>query len=148
MSSRIRFFSDNIDFAIKQKTLIRSWIGETILNEDRKLKDLNIVFCDDEILSDINRKYLKHNTLTDIVTFSLADDPEEISGEIYISIERVEDNAMKFDKTFVDEVNRVIIHGVLHLAGFDDKTIPEKKKMRMKEDFYLGRLGKSNGVTK
>lgn len=140
MSSGIRFFSENISFTIKQKALIRIWVLETVIAENKKLKDLNVIFCSDDILFEINRKYMKHNTLTDIITFNFGEEADDILGEIYISIERVEENAKKYKKQFENELHRVIIHGVLHLIGYKDKKSQEKKEMKEKEDYYLTKL--------
>jgi len=140
VSSGIRFFSENISFTIKQKALIRIWVLETVIAENKKLKDLNVIFCSDDILFEINRKYMKHNTLTDIITFNFGEEADDILGEIYISIERVEENAKKYKKQFENELHRVIIHGVLHLIGYKDKKSQEKKEMKEKEDYYLTKL--------
>ena len=113
---------------------------ETVIAENKKLKDLNVIFCSDDILFEINRKYMKHNTLTDIITFNFGEEADDILGEIYISIERVEENAKKYKKQFENELHRVIIHGVLHLIGYKDKKSQEKKEMKEKEDYYLTKL--------
>jgi len=98
---------------------------------------LNCVFCSDKYLVKLNNQYLKHNTLTDILTFDYSTDPESIHGEIYISIQRVKENAARFNESFDEELHRVIIHGVLHLTGYNDKSTTDKALMREKEEAYL-----------
>ena len=100
------------------------------------VKDLNFIFCDDEFLFEINNTYLRRDSLTDIITFDYSN-KNNISGDIFISIDRVKANALSFNESFEDELKRVIIHGVLHLLGYKDKSKKEKKIMREKEDFYL-----------
>jgi len=132
----IGFYTQNITFSLKKKKVIRSWLEEIIRSENKFPKNISIIFCDDTYLSEINRKFLNHETLTDIVTFdyNLGD---KISGDIFISIDRVGENATKFKKSFSDELCRVICHGVLHLSGYADKKQSEKLVMRAKEDHYL-----------
>jgi rRNA maturation RNase YbeY len=98
---------------------------------------INFIFCSDKYLHDINVKYLKHNTLTDIVTFDMSENEDFISGDIYISIERARENAREFGVLLKNEVRRLIVHGILHLAGYGDKTPKEKTVMTQKEDYYL-----------
>jgi probable rRNA maturation factor len=140
MISSIHFFSENIPYNIRGKTKIRKWIGETITAENSITGELCFIFCDDDYLYTINRKYLKHNTLTDIITFPLGHDQNIISGDIFISIQRVRENANLFKQRINDELHRVIIHGVLHLLGYNDSTKAEKKLMSAKEDYYLKKL--------
>jgi len=104
---------------------------------------LNYIFCSDEYLLDINKKFLKHDYLTDIITFDLSEQ-NGVTGEVYISLDRVRDNAKTFDSTFSDECLRVIIHGALHLCGYKDKNKIDKKEMRKKENFYLNIYKKSS----
>ncbi len=133
----INFYSEDIEFTISQPRKLSSWIRNTILKEKKKLKELNYIFCSDEHLRNINIQFLKHKTYTDIITFDNSEDRNKIEGDIYISIQRVEENAIKFKTSFEDELHRVIIHGVLHLLGYSDKTSIEKAAMRKKEDLYL-----------
>ncbi|MEM1120370.1 MAG: rRNA maturation RNase YbeY [Bacteroidota bacterium] len=121
--------------------MINAWIAQTIIKESKQLVALNFIFCDDEYLHKINVKYLDHDTLTDIITFPYSNDEQLIEGDIYISVQRVRANAQQFNVLFLQELHRVIIHGVLHLCGFGDKTDDEKKIMRSKEDFYIERIG-------
>jgi len=107
---------------------------------DYRAGKISFIFCDDPFLSEINVKYLKHKSLTDIITFSYHQGTNLISGDIYISVPRVMENAIKFKQTFEDELHRVIIHGVLHLMGHEDSTKMLKEEMRKKEDLCLAKL--------
>ena len=133
----IQFFEEDISFKLKQKTKVRQWIAETIIAEGFKLKKLNYIFCSDAYLLQINLQYLDHDTYTDIVTFDNSELEGNITGDIFISIERIRENAAKFEVTETNELHRVIIHGVLHLMGYKDKSAAAKKKMTQKEDYYL-----------
>ncbi|MFD1166030.1 rRNA maturation RNase YbeY [Sphingobacterium daejeonense] len=134
----IQFFSEDIDFTVKDKQKIRTWIGETIKAEGfKRVGELSFVFCSDAYLLEINRQYLNHDTFTDIVTFDSSEDEDVIAGDIFISVERIRENASKFSVSEKDELNRVIIHGVLHLCGYYDKKKEEKALMTEKEDYYL-----------
>ena len=145
----ILFFVEQTDFTLKQKTLIRKWIQSTILKEKKKPGKINYIFCPDEYLLHINKTFLDHDTLTDIVTFPTEanDNPltskskqNTINGEIYISIDRVKENAGNFNSELGQELRRVMIHGVLHLCGFGDKDPANAKKMRERENYYLDRF--------
>lgn len=135
----IRFFSEAIDFKLKQKTAIRHWIKESALAEGFKVGEISIVLCSDAYLLDINTQYLNHDTYTDIVTFDSSEHAGTIAGDIFISIDRIRENAKKFGVEERDELHRVIIHGVLHLCGYGDKKKAEKALMTEKEDFYLSK---------
>ena len=137
----IYFFEEDITYNLKQKTAVRQWITETITAEGYKLKELNYIFCSDRYLLQINQQYLKHDTYTDIITFDNSDTEKLIIGDIFISIERIRENAAKFNLPETDELHRVIIHGALHLLGYKDKTPVTKQKMTQKEDFYLNKRG-------
>ena len=147
----IRFFVEQIRITIAQKRLIRQWIQQAIEIEKKSLGEIHYIFCSDKYLLHINKTFLNHNTLTDIVTFPIeqsfnhlrSNQPannKSIGGEIYISIERVKENAKKFNTTQKQELLRVMIHGVLHLCGYGDKSAAQQKKMRHKEDYYLARF--------
>ena len=136
----IRFFTEDISFTLKDKNKLRKWIQVVIDNEGKLSGDLNYIFCSDDFLYKLNIEYLNHDTLTDIITFDLSEDADEISGEIYISIDRVKENAKKFKVSFYNELHRVMIHGILHLAGYHDKTQEEVSIMRGKEDKCLSLL--------
>ena len=135
----IHFFEEDITYKLKRKTLVRQWIAQTILAEGYKLKELNYIFCSDDYLLQINQQYLNHDTYTDIVTFDNSESEKVIIGDIFISIERIRENAKKFSTSETDELHRVIIHGALHLLGYKDKTPVTKQKMTQKEDFYLNK---------
>ena len=135
----IQFFEEDISFKLKNKTGVRQWVTDTLAAEDFKLKELNYIFCSDAYLLQINQQYLDHDTYTDIVTFDNSEVDGVIVGDIFISVERIRENAQKFEQTEIDELHRVIIHGALHLAGYTDKTADDKKKMTQKEDFYLSK---------
>ena len=130
------YFFDNISDSISE-TLFKTWIKKVIVSEKRKLGDIQYIFCDDNYLLNINSTYLNHDTLTDIITFSTSDSKEIISGEIYISAERITENSLIHSSSYNDELSRVIIHGILHLIGYDDHSTNDKKIMRSKEDYYL-----------
>lgn len=134
----IQFFSEDIDFTVKDKQKIRTWIAETIKAEGfKRVGELSFVFCSDAYLLEINKQYLNHDTFTDIVTFDSSEDEDVIAGDIFISVERIRENASKFSVSQKDELNRVIIHGVLHLCGYYDKKKEDKALMTEKEDYYL-----------
>jgi len=135
----ISFFEEDIQFKLKNKAHVRQWITETIVAEGYKLKELTYIFCSDAYLLQINQQYLDHDTYTDIVTFDNSEEEGKIVGDIFISIERIRENAQKFKVSETDELHRVIIHGVLHLLGYTDKTAVSKEKMTQKEDEYLSK---------
>ena len=135
--SSIHFFCEDLDFKLKNSRKTILWIKNSIRSEGKTLGELNFIFCSDNHLLEMNINYLRHNTYTDIITFDNSEEEEFISGDIFISIERVRDNASKFQKNLDNELHRVIIHGVLHLIGYLDKTLNNKTIMRGKEDAYL-----------
>jgi len=133
----VNFFNEEIEFKIAHPRKTARWIEKAVANEKTQIKALNIIFCSDEYLGQINLEYLNHKTLTDIITFDQGGSRVSLEGDIFISIPRVQDNAVKFNVAFDQELHRVIIHGVLHLLGYDDKSEAKKKVMRKKEDAYL-----------
>ena len=133
----IEFFNEDISFQIDSPNQIRSWIEQVISTEKCITGDINYIFTSDNYLLSINQEYLQHNSFTDIITFDQSSDPLTISGDIYISIERVSSNALQFDQSFEMELRRVLVHGVLHLIGYNDKSSEEKSEMRKKEEAYL-----------
>ena len=137
------FFAEKTRFKLSNPRKTTSWIKAVIKKEGKKLSSLNYIFCTDEYLKEINIQYLNHKTYTDIITFNYNPSPKEIEGDIYISIDRVRDNAKIFKTDFQLELHRVLIHGVLHLLGFNDKSKSEKAVMREKEDTYLSLRNKS-----
>lgn len=140
MADPINFFSEKVIFTLTGKNLTREWIRNTANHEHAIAGDINIIFCDDQYLRKLNRRYLFRNTLTDVISFSLNEDESVISGDIFISIPRVKENAKIFGQAFRTELNRVMIHGVLHLLGYKDDTAAEKSAMQRKENFYLKKL--------
>ena len=133
----IHFFSEDISYTLKQKLLVRNWINQTILAEGYRLEELSFIFSSDEYLLKINREYLNHDSYTDIITFDNSESEKLIRGDIFISIERIRENAGKFNVNERDELHRVMIHGTLHLLGYPDKGKEAKKVMTTKEDHYL-----------
>ena len=132
----INFSNDNIVFNLKQKTKLKLWIASVVKKEKREIATLNYSFTSDESLLKINIDYLKHNTYTDIITFNYNEE-KRISGDIFISIERVKENAKKFNVSFEEELHRVMIHGVLHMCGYKDKSKADSDLMRKKENQSL-----------
>ena len=133
----INFFQEDISFTLKDKNAVRAWINETISSENYALSELNFIFCSDTYLLEINKQYLNHDTFTDIITFDNSEEEGHIVGDIFISIDRIKENAKNFKVAVKDELHRVIIHGTLHLLGYPDKKKEEKALMTKKEDFYL-----------
>ncbi len=134
----ITFFNEEIEFRLKGKQALKDWINIVIEKEGKKKGDISFIFCNDNYLSQINVQYLKHHTLTDIITFDYTSDNKgKVSGDIFISVERVKENAENLKIPFVNELHRVIIHGVLHLLGYKDKSKADKALMRQKEDNCL-----------
>lgn len=129
-------FNYETDFKLKNETQTSEWISKAISSENCKEGELNYIFCSDDYLHKINVDFLNHDTLTDIISFDYSVG-KELHGDIYISVERVEDNAQDFEVSFEDELARVMIHGVLHCCGYKDKSSDDAKLMRSKEDYYL-----------
>ena len=137
----IQFFKQDIVFTLENEQEVSSWIRDTFQNENiTKEIELSIIFCSDDGLLEINKQFLDHDYYTDIITFPIEETNTVFEAELYISIDRVRDNAQELGKTFENELNRVIIHGVLHLCGYGDKASEEITKMRSKEDFYINLL--------
>ena len=128
------FFEDIEPIEISPNTT--NWLENLITSEQKKIGDINYIFCDDEYLLQVNRDYLQHDYYTDIITFDYVKG-KTISGDIFVSLPRISDNASTLTKSFEDELHRVLAHGILHLCGYKDKTEAEEKEMRSKEDFYL-----------
>ncbi len=139
MPSSIQFHRSEVRFRFANKAGINKWIGQVIRKEGKKAGSINFVFCTDDFLLGMNRQYLKHDYYTDIITFDYSEG-KLINGEVYISIDRVKENAIAIGEMFPVELNRVIIHGVLHLLGYSDKTATQKKLMSKKEDACLSLL--------
>ena len=138
----IYFFTEEVSFILRDKNRIRNWIISIITSEDYVERSVNFIFCSDKFLHQINLQYLQHDSYTDIITFDNSEEQKEISGDIFISIERVKDNASNFNVGFKTELYRVMIHGILHLVGYKDKSKKDKEMMKAKEDYYLSLLPK------
>ncbi len=132
----VRFFSEDTNFRVTHPRKRIQWIALVLEKERRRLGEISYIFCSDNYLLTLNQQFLRHNTLTDIITFDYSNG-DTLSGEIYISIDRVSENAEEFRTAFQDELDRVMIHGVLHLAGYKDKKPAEKVLMRKKEEACL-----------
>ena len=143
----IRYYSEDTNFEFKGKLLNNRWIKFVAESEVRKVGDINVIFCSDNYILDVNMKYLQHDYFTDIITFDYCED-DVLSGDLFISIDSVADNASFYGAEFPDELNRVIVHGLLHLIGYDDHTDSEQKTMRSKEDYYLSQRPAVCGLAK
>ncbi|WP_312341520.1 rRNA maturation RNase YbeY [Chryseobacterium binzhouense] len=135
----IQYFYENITETVDQNYKI--WLQEIILSEQKKIGEINYIFCDDEYILKVNQDYLQHDYYTDIITFDYVKG-KTISGEIFVSLQRISDNASTLLKNYEDELRRVLAHGILHLCGYKDKSEEEEKEMRNKEDFYLNKYSK------
>jgi rRNA maturation RNase YbeY len=136
-TSQIYFFTEDILFELPDQVVTARWIQQVIIQEGAQLIHLNFVFCSDAYLHAQNVRYLQHDTLTDVITFIHHEEQDVIEGDVYISIERVRENAAIYAVVFGQELYRVMIHGVLHLLGYGDDTAAEKAQIREKEDFYI-----------
>lgn len=135
-------FNSETPFSLVNEAKIASWVRHIIVSEGYTVGDVNYIFCNDSYLNHINKEFLNHDTLTDIISFDYCLG-KQVNGEIYISIDRVTDNAEFYQVSFENELSRVIIHGVLHFLGYSDKTPEEKKGMRLKENTCLKQLNVS-----
>ena len=138
----IYFFTEVVNYTLRDKNKIRKWILNATISENYELTNVNYIFCSDSYLYKTNLEYLNHDTYTDIITFDNSEVVKEISGDIFISIDRVKENSKTFKVTFKHELYRVMIHGILHLMGYKDGTQKEKELMKAKEDYYLSLLPK------
>ena len=132
----IRYFCEDIKFTYKNKLANNRWLKMVAGSESRKIGDINVIFCSDNYILDVNMKYLQHDYFTDIITFDYCEG-KVLSGDLFISVDSVRENSIEFGTDFEEELHRVIVHGVLHLIGYDDHTDEDKKVMRQKEDYYL-----------
>ena len=133
----IEFTSEDIDFDLADKAAVSQWLFRVIEAEGFDLETLNYIFCSDEYLLQMNQRYLNHDTYTDVITFDLSEEEGVIEGDIFISIDRVKDNAEQLQVSSTDELHRVMAHGLLHLLGYSDKTETDQQQMRQKEDYCL-----------
>jgi len=139
-NKKIFFFAEEINFLLRHKNKLRNWIKACILSEESSTGFINYIFCSDEYLRKININYLNFDNYTDVIAFDNSENTNEISGDIYISLERVKENSRKFLVNYNRELYRVMIHGILHLIGYKDKTKKDADLMRKKEDYYLSLL--------
>jgi len=133
----INFFTENIKFDLPQKLKRKTWLKQIAQSENFKVGELNYIFCSDEYLYQINVDYLNHHTYTDIITFDNSEEKKLIEGDIFISIDRVRENALKHNQEESSELSRVISHGLFHLMGYKDKTKADAEVMRSKESFAI-----------
>ena len=134
--SMVAFYFEDTDFKLRHKTRIKEWLRLVAESEVFTLGNISVIFCSDNYILDINQKYLQHDYFTDIITFDYSEGGR-ISGDLFISVDSVRENSVEYGKEFEDELHRVIVHGILHLIGYDDHTEDEIKTMRSKEDYYL-----------
>jgi len=139
MAIPVFFFEEDTQFKPKNKAKLREWLKATIIAEGYTLSELNYIFCSDTYLLAMNQQYLDHDTYTDVITFDNSELKDVIVGDIFISIDRIRENAAQFSGNETDELHRVMIHGALHLLGYKDKTKADKNLMTEKENFYLAK---------
>lgn len=136
----VRYYCEDIKFIFKNKLANNRWLKMVAGSEIKTLGDISIIFCSDNYILDVNLRYLHHDYFTDVITFDYCEG-NRLSGDLFISIDSVRENAVEFGTEFDDELHRVIVHGLLHLIGYDDHTPEDQKLMRKKEDYYLGLRG-------
>ena len=132
----VRYFYEDTDFVFKNKLFNNKWLKMVAGSESKFLGDVNVIFCSDNYILDVNIKYLGHDYFTDIITFDYCEG-DKLSGDLFISVDSVRENSIFYGTEFDDELHRVIVHGILHLIGFDDHTDKDTLLMRSKEDYYL-----------
>jgi len=135
----ISFFSEDTNYSVKNRRLLTNWVKSCIANEGKKCGDISFIFCSDDHLLSINRQYLQHDYYTDVITFDYCNG-DIVTGDIFVSVDTVRENSALFNKAFLDELHRVIIHGILHLCGHGDKSDEDASKMRLLEDNSLNLL--------
>ena len=140
--SKVCFFFEKRDFQLADRNRLKTFIESVFKKEGIRLDSLNFIFVSDKRLLEINRQYLNHNYFTDIISFELSGAGQPVVGDIYISIDRVRENAADLGTSFKEELHRVIFHGVLHLCGYGDKSSRDIKEMRSREDYYLSKYFK------
>ena len=134
----ISFHCKDFQYRPANKSRIAEWLNKSVHHQKKFIGNISIVFCSDEYLLQINKQYLNHNYFTDIITFDYSTD-RKVSGDLFVSVDRLRDNSKQLEITLQLEVRRVLVHGVLHLCGYNDKSTADKKLMTAKEDFYLAR---------
>ena len=132
----ISYYFQDTDFKVRDRRKTNEWLKLAAESEIRRIGNISIIFCSDNYVLDINQKYLQHDYFTDIITFDYCEG-DRLSGDLFISVDSVRENSVEFGTEFKDELNRVIIHGLLHLVGYDDPTEKDIKLMRSKENYYL-----------
>jgi probable rRNA maturation factor len=135
----LRYYEQHVRSGLKDKRKLSSFLQALIRRQRPAVKDIELtyIFCHDDYLLEINKEFLKHDTLTDIITFDMSEKPETLQGEVYISVDRVRENSDKYNTSYEEELHRVIFHGALHLCGFKDKKTADKQRMRQEEDLCL-----------
>lgn len=133
----IHFFQEDTSYRLRNKDKLRQWLDRIITDENESYHDINIILCTDEYLQNLNHTYLSKEDLTDVLAFDFSENEHVVSGDIYVSLPRVKDNAGKYKVTIKDEIHRVIVHGLLHLMGYSDKRARDRKRMTEKENLYL-----------
>lgn len=147
MQQAINFFFLKPLSSLRERGRLKRFISEIFKKEGYRLQGLSLIFCSDKYLLKINKQYLHHNYYTDIITFNLSGADEAIEAEIYISVDRIKENAKSLNTTIKEEIHRVVFHGCLHLCGYNDKTPKELKNMRKAEDHLINHYFKKNGFT-
>lgn len=134
-----KFYEQDVKSGLKDRRMLSAYLDNLVAHHRREIKktQLTYIFCSDEYLLEMNQQFLNHDTLTDIITFNMSEQPDILLGEIYISIDRVRENAAKFQTAYLSELHRVVFHGALHLCGFKDKKEADQKEMRRQEDLCL-----------
>lgn len=132
----VQYYIEDVPFPTLKRRKTSNWIKGAVIFEGKKVGNISFIFCSDNYLLDVNKKYLSHDYFTDIITFDYVEG-NIINGDIFISVNRVGENAKEFSKTFGNELHRILIHGVLHLLGYKDKKRTDKKLMTQKEDYFL-----------
>lgn len=136
----VSYYTEDISFQFKEKRLTSRWLKFVAESETKRLGDIAVIFCSDHYILDVNMKYLQHDYFTDIITFDYCEG-NVLSGDLFISIDSVRENAAFYGSEFADELNRVIVHGLLHLIGYDDHSEEDIAQMRAKENYYLSQRG-------
>ena len=132
----ISYYFEDTDFIFKGKTLNNRWFRLVAESEIRRIGDISIIFCSDNYILDVNQKYLQHDYFTDIITFDYCEG-DKLSGDLFISVDTVRENSIEYGSDFIEELNRVMVHGLLHLIGYDDHSDEDVAEMRSKENYYL-----------